>query len=133
MIKLNEQQEKILKHILSLNRSPQNSVSIGLQMDTYPADIEEQELIKILNTLEQNNFIKIKWYGVSRSDLNYAIDIFILPECENYFENKKSLQISNRREWVRSYLPVTISFIALIKSFSPEIKSIWTLLMQLWK
>ena len=61
MIKLNEQQEKILKHILSLNRSPQNSVSIGLQMDTYPADIEEQELIKILNTLEQNNFIKIKW------------------------------------------------------------------------
>lgn len=102
-------------------------------MDTYPADIEEQELIKILNTLEQNNFIKIKWYGVSRSDLNYAIDIFILPEGENYFENKKSLQISNRREWVRSYLPVTISFIALIKSFSPEIKSIWTLLMQLWK
>lgn len=82
---LTKDQEKILTHILSLNRSPQNSVSIGTQMNTYPVGINEKELIRTLNIFEQQNLISLKWNGTNHNALNYAVDIIILPNGDSYF------------------------------------------------
>lgn len=106
---LTKEQEKILKHILSLNLSPQNSVSIGNQMETYPNGVEEKELIRILNVLEQNRYIQLKWYGTNHNNLNIAVDIFILPNGANYFTNKKVSFV----KWV---IPLAISTTSLIVS-----------------
>lgn len=51
----------------------------------------------------------------------------------HYFENKKQKSAVVRREWVRTYIPITISSIALIKSFLPEITSLVKSIMQLLK
>ena len=80
MLTLTKEQERILKHIISLPQNAQNTVSIGNQMTTYPDDIDDKELIQILTYLEQINFIKIKWYGVHHGNLTYAVDITLLPE-----------------------------------------------------
>ena len=38
-----------------------------------------------------------------------------------------------KRDWIKTYIPVTISFIALLKSFDTEIIWLWKQLMQLLK
>ena len=45
--------------------------------------------------------------------MNLSIKFLFL----SYFNNKKSKIKSNRREWVRTYLPITISILALLKSY----------------
>ena len=94
---LNQQQEKILDHLLSLERNTQNSVAIGNQMSTYPQNINDKELIKILDSLEKRKLIQIKWRSVNHNNLDYAINVTILPEADCYFEKKKASKSSNRR------------------------------------
>ena len=43
MIMLTKEQERILKHIISLPKNGRNTVSIGNQMTTYPENIDEQK------------------------------------------------------------------------------------------
>ena len=59
-----------------------------------------------------------------------AIAIDILSDGENYFKNKKNNKVNLRREWIRTYIPVTLSLIALLKSFQSEIISLVKLIMQ---
>ena len=61
MLILTKEQERILKHIISLPKNGRNAVSIGNQMTTCPENIDDKKLIQILTYLEQINFIKIKW------------------------------------------------------------------------
>lgn len=49
------------------------------------------------------------------------------------FADKKKNRTSNRRDWIKTYIPITISFIALLKSFDTEIIWLWKQLMQLLK
>lgn len=133
MIILTKEQEHILKHIISLPKNGRNTVSIGNQMITYPENIDDKKLIQVLTSLEQINFIKIKWISIHHDNLNYAIDVTLLPDGSNYFDNKKEQSKSNRREWIKTYIPIIISLIALLKSFSTEITSILKLIMQLLK
>ena len=130
---LTKEQERILKHIISLPKNGRNTVSIGNQMTTYPENIDDKKLIQVLTYLEQIDFIKIKWIGVHHDNLNYAIDVTLLLDGNNYFDNKKEQSKSNRREWIKTYIPIIISLIALLKSFSTEITSILKLIMQLLK
>lgn len=130
---LTKEQERILEHLISLPKSTQNVVSIGNQMPTYPDNINDKELIQILTYLEQINFIKIKWTSVHHDNLTYAVDVTLLPDGNNYFTNKKEKSKSNRREWVKTYIPIIISLVALIKSFESEITLILKLIMQLLK
>lgn len=102
-------------------------------MPNYPKDTDEKEIIQALDMFEKYNLIKIKWYGTDRDNLNMAITIDILSNGENYFKNKKNNKTSSRREWVRTYIPITLSTIALLKSFQPEIISVVKLIMRLLK
>lgn len=133
MIILTKEKERILKHIISLPKNAHNTLSIGNKMTTYPENIDDKKLIQILTYLEQVNFIKIKWISVHHDNLNCAIDITLLPDGSNYFNNKKEISKSNRREWIKTYIPIIISLIALVKSFETEIISIMKLVMQLLK
>mgnify|MGYP003540130153 FL=1 len=72
-------------------------------------------------------------FRTAHRNLKYFITIDLLEPILNYFENKKSKSKSNRREWVRTYLPITISGIALLKSFSPEIVALWEAILKLLK
>lgn len=101
-----------------MNRSPQNSVSIGTQMRTYPNGIEEKSLIRILNVLEQNGYIRLKWYGTNHNSLNIAVDIFILPDGDNYFTNQKIIKRNKRIDFIKWIIPLFISIISLATSIT---------------
>lgn len=115
---LTKEQEDILQYILSLPRSSQNSVSIGTQMKTCPSGVEEKNLIRILNTLEQNGYIRLKWYGTNHNSLNNAVDIFILSDGNNYFINKKISKRNKRIDFIKWIIPLIISGISLAISIT---------------
>lgn len=115
---LKKEQEEILQHILLLPRSPQNTISIGTQMKNYPSGVEEKNLIRTLNTLEQNSYIRIKWYGANHNSLNIAVDIFILPDGDNYFINKKITKRNKRIDFVKWFIPLIVSIISLAISIT---------------
>lgn len=130
---LNKQQEDILKYILSLPRDSSNTVSIGNQMDTYPPDMDDDTLLQMLHTFEESSLVRLHWNTSKRYNLNIPVDITILPDGESYFKAKKKSKKTDRRDWIRTYIPITISTIALIKSFMPEITSVVKLIAQLLK
>lgn len=111
---LTKEQERILKHIISLPKNTRNTVSIGNQMTTFPENIDDKKLIQILTYLEQLNFIKIKWISVHHDNLNYAVDITLLPDGSNYFNNKKKTRSNNIKDNIKWLLPLLISILSLI-------------------
>lgn len=111
---LNTNEEIILLHILSLERSPQNTVSIGNQMKTYPKGTDEKELIRILSVLELHGLIRLKWIGVNHNSLDYAVNIIILPDGDAYFQNKEIIKKEKRQNDIRWRLTFSISIISLI-------------------
>ena len=127
---LSRKQEKLLRYVLQQPRNSQNQISLGNQMPNYPKEAYDKEIIRALNMFEKYNLIKIKWYGTERDNLDMAVTIDILPDGESYFKNKKNNKVNLRREWIRTYIPVTLSLIALLKSFQPEIISLVKLIMQ---
>lgn len=130
---MTREQEKVLKHLLNLKQNINGAISIGNQMDTYPSKMSDDKLIPILNELESNGLINIKWFSPHHDNLTYAIDITILPDGRNYFKNKKEKKKTNKRESIKTYIPIIISLAALLKSFSPEITLLLKPIMELMK
>lgn len=130
---LSRKQEKLLRYVLQQPRNSQNEISLGNQMPNYPKEADDKEIIQALNMFEKYNLMKVKWYGTNRDNLDMAVTIDILPDGENYFKNKKNNKTSSRREWVRTYIPIILSTIALLKSFQSEIISVVKLIVQLPK
>ena len=129
---LTKDQEKTLKYLLSIERNSDNQISVG--KNNYSLNnVTEKDFISYLNLFENSNLIKIHWHSPHHDNLICFVDITLLPDAINYFDNQKTNKKSNRREWIRTYIPITISFIALIKSFQNEIISLVKLIMQLWK
>ena len=130
---LSRKQEKLLRYVLQQPRNSQNQISLGNQMPNYPKEAYDKEIIQALNMFEKYNLMKVKWYGTDRDNLDMAVTIDILPDGESYFKNKKNNKTSSRREWVRTYIPIILSTIALLKSFQSEIISVVKLIVQLPK
>lgn len=113
--------ERVIKFLLSKEREYNNnklSVDIGRNSfsESEISDIGEDEFINQISILETEGLIKVNFRTAHRS-LKYFITIDLLEPILNYFDNKKSKSKSNRREWVRTYLPITISILALLKSY----------------
>lgn len=130
---LTKDQEKILHWLLSLKADIKNTITISNLMTEYPNGYNDKQIIKRLNEFENLGFVTIKWYSPNHNDLNYAVDVTVLKDGINYFADKKKNRTSNRRDWIKTYIPITISFIALLKSFDTEIIWLWKQLMQLLK
>ena len=130
---LTKDQEKILRWLLSLKTNIKNTITISNSMTEYPNGYTDKQIIKKLNEFEYLGFITIKWYSPNHNNLNYAVDVTVLKDSINYFADKKKNRTSNKRDWIKTYIPITISFIALLKSFDTEIIWLWKQLMQLLK
>ena len=130
---LTKDQEKILRWLLSLKADIKNTITISNLMTEYPNGYTDKQIIKKLNEFENLGFVTIKWYSPNHNDLNYAVDVTVLKDGINYFDDKKKNRTSNRRDWIKTYIPITISFIALLKSFDTEIIWLWKQLIQLLK
>lgn len=130
---LTKEQEKILRWLISLKTDIKNTITINNSITEYPNGYTDKQIIKKLNEFENLGFITIKWYSPNHNNLNYAVDVTVLKDGINYFADKKKNRTFNKRDWIKTYIPITISFIALLKSFDTEI--IWLLkqLMQLLK
>ena len=76
--------------------------------------MSDDKLIPILNELESNGLINIKWFSPHHDNLTYAIDITILPDGRNYFKNKKEKKKTKRYERLKWVLPLAISILSLI-------------------
>lgn len=128
---LTKEQERILKHIVGLKRNSQNTIAIGNQMDTYPLNIEDKELIQILKDLDANGLIHFKMNGTHKRDLYVAADVEILPAADTYFKEMKIEKKKDRRDWIRTYIPNILSIIAIIISVLSLIVSIYSYKLQL--
>lgn len=129
--------ERVIQYLLSKDRNyNDNKISVDVGRKSFSeseiCDIGEEEFINQISILETEGLIRVNFRTAHR-DLKYYITIDLHAPILNYFNNKKSNSKSNRREWVRTYLPITISGIALLKSFSPEIVTLWELILKLIK
>lgn len=106
-----------------LPSSKTNQVSVS-KNDIDTIGLTEQEIIQTLFILQDQKYITIKQKSV-HNDLSISCSMILHEDCINYFSNKKSKTKSDRREWIRTYLPITISLISLLKSFSVEILAVW--------
>lgn len=129
---LTKRQETILKYLLSLKRDNQNKINISKSNYTL-RDVPENDFISTLNYFEQDNLINKHWYDIRQKDFNYTIEIELLPKALTYFQDKKSNKKHDRRDVIKTYIPITISLISLVKSFEEEIKTVIKFIIELIK
>lgn len=128
--------EKVITFLINeLENSKNNEVSIS-KNDVAKINLTEQQIVKILYLLQSDGLIDIKVKSV-HDDFSRFWTVELNSSCVFYFESKKTSKTNNRREWVRTYIPLIISSIALIKSFMPEItlivEQLWNIVKQLLK
>lgn len=111
---LSQRQEEILNHLIKLKRNSQNVVYIGNQMNTYPPNIEDKELIQILKDLDANGLIHFKMNGTHKRDLYVAADVEILPSADTYFKEKKIEQKTDTRDRISIYVPIILAIITAV-------------------
>jgi len=127
--------ERVIKYLLSKEREYRNnklSVNVGRNsfIDSNIADIGEKEFVNQLSILETEGLIKVNFHSAYR-DLRYYITIDLLEPILNYFESQKSKSKLSRREWVRTYLPISISVLALLKSYGVDFVDLGKQLLKL--
>lgn len=131
MKKLNNE-EKVLQVLLDKYQSSNTNQIYVYKSDFSSLNMDEKDIIRTLLLLHKDGLFSVVRKS-AQNDLNVAWTIEFNSTGVHYFENQKKASTSNKREWVRTYMPITISLIALIKSFVPEIISVWQWLMQLLK
>ena len=70
---------------------------------------------KIFYTLHEDGLIIAKPRSPHK-DFSLYWEITIKTECLEYFNNKKHAKTTNRRDWVRTYVPITLSVASIIIS-----------------
>lgn len=123
---LNKQQENFLNWLLSQKRDINNTISISNFITSYPKNYTEKDVIQKLNELESYELINIKWLGNNHRSLNTYITISLSKDALNYFNNKKRSKVTNRRDWIKTY----VSVFALIISIMSMIISLLSLLLK---
>ena len=121
-----DSKEKIIEMLINeCNKQNCNPIIID-KNDISGLNISEDEAIKILITLNEDGLINT--YPMSpHRDFSAFWKIVINTKCLNYFSEIKQKETANRREWVRTYMPITISTIALIISITSLILNIYKL------
>lgn len=126
---------RVIKYLLSKERNYNNgklSVEIGRKTfeQSELSDMGENEFINQLSILETEGFITVH-FRTPRRDLACFVTVDLNEPIINYFKNKKAQTTISKREWVRTYIPIIISAIALIKSFDKKIITLCKLLLKL--
>lgn len=122
--------EKLIKFLNDKFKST-NSNPVRINRHELPIiKLTEGETIQAIHSLAANNAIIIERIS-NDNDLSITCEVRLLQGCLGYFKTKRRSKITNRREWVRSYIPITLSTIALIKSFWNEIILLGKMLLEL--
>lgn len=109
------EKEKVITFLINeFESSKNNEVSIS-KNDLEKINLSEQQIVKILYLLQSDNLINIKVKSV-HDDFSRFWTVELNSSCVFYFESKKTSKIINRREWIRTYIPITLSIIAIIIS-----------------
>lgn len=117
--------EKVIQLLINeFNNSNSNPIKIE-KKDISVLQIPEKEIIKILNTLHEDDLIVAKPKSPHK-DFSLYWEITVRTECLEYFNNKKCAKTTNRRDWIRTY----ISVFALIISIMSMIISLLSLLLK---
>lgn len=104
--------EKIIKF---LNKEQKNNSSYTLRIDKNDISelhLPENEVINILLQLNDDGIIVAKPESPHK-DFSACWKIHVKTECLEYFHNKKRNRINNRRDWIRTYIPIIISILSL--------------------
>lgn len=113
-------EEKVIKFLLNeFPNSTNNIVSVN-KNDLPTIGLTEKETIQALYLLEDDGLIDIVKKSV-HNNFSIVWKIHLNPSCIHYFADRKSKFASNRRDWIRTYLPLSISIISLLKSYQAEI------------
>ena len=85
--------------------------------------IPEQEICKTLLTLSEDGVIIAKPRSPHK-DFSLYWEITIKSECLEYFINKKQVKIANKRDWIKTYIPIITSSLSLVISIAALVISI---------
>lgn len=98
--------EKVIQLLINeFNNSNSNPIKID-RNDISVLQISEKEIIKILNTLHEDGLIIAKPRSPHK-DFSLYWEITVRTKCLEYFNNKKHAKTINRRDWIRTYVPIT--------------------------
>ena len=134
-MKRNNIKEKVIRYLLSEKREYNNNkLSVDIGRDSFANskifNIGEDEFIKQISELETDGLIEVK-FNAGHRDLKYGVSVVLHSGIINYFDDKKERNKNKRDEWIKFWIPVSISIIALLKSFSSEIIALWEVILKL--
>ena len=112
-----DNKEKIIQ--LLINKyydSNSNPIKID-RTDIGILQIPEQEICKTLLTLSEDGVIIAKPRSPHK-DFSLYWEITIKSECLEYFTNKKQVKIANKRDWIKTYIPIITSSLSLVISIA---------------
>ena len=118
-----DNKEKIIQ--LLINKyydSNSNPIKID-RTDIGILQIPEQEICKTLLTLSEDGVIIAKPRSPHK-DFSLYWEITIKSECLEYFTNKKQAKIANKRDWIKTYIPIITSSLSLVISIAALVISI---------
>ena len=118
-----DNKEKIIQ--LLINKyydSNSNPIKID-RNDICVLQIPEQEICKTLLTLSEDGVLIAKPRSPHK-DFSLYWEITIKSECLEYFTNKKQAKIANKRDWIKTYIPIIISSLSLVISIAALVISI---------
>ena len=119
---MNNKEEVIQLLINEYNNSNSNPIKID-RTDIGILQIPEQEICKTLLTLSEDGVIIAKPRSPHK-DFSLYWEITIKSECLEYFNNKKQAKIANKRDWIKTYIPIIISSLSLVISIAALVISI---------
>lgn len=122
---MNTKEQIIRFLIIEYNNQKSNPIIID-KNDIHGLQLTEDEIVKILMTLNAEGLI-IAEPRSPHKDFSLYWEIALNKECLKYFEFKKKNRIANRRDWIKTYIPITISFSALIISIISLLVSLYRL------
>ena len=118
-----DNKEKVIQLLINkYNDSNSNPIKIERD-DIGILQIPEQEICKILLTLNEDELIIAKPRSPHK-DFSLYWEITIKTECLEYFNNKKQAEIADKRDWIKTYIPIFISSLSLAISIAALVISI---------
>ena len=118
-----DNKEKVIQLLINeYNNSNSNPIKID-RTDIGILQIPEQEICKTLLTLSEDGVIIAKPRSPHK-DFSLYWEITIKSECLEYFNNKKQAKIANKRDWIKTYIPIIISSLSLVISIAALVISI---------
>ena len=118
-----DNKEKVIQLLIDeYNNSNSNPIQID-KNEIGVLQIPEKKIIKILNTLHEDGLIIAKPRSPHK-DFSLYWEITVKSDCLEYFNNKKQVKIANKRDWIKTYIPIIISSLSLVISIAALVISI---------